>query len=240
MTKYPGPSGQPPPTTVRAPAATASSTKVRTWSRCSALIRGPTLTSGSVPRPTFSAPSRSPSRSANSVATEACTWNRLAATQDSPMLRILATTAPSTARSRSASSNTRNGAFPPSSMDTRSSRAADCSTSFLPTSVDPVNDTLRSRGSAISGPTTRDAEVAGSTLRTPSGSPASAKIPARASMDSGVSWAGLTTMVQPAATAGPILRVPMARGKFHGVMSRHGPTGCFIVSSRPEPPGSRA
>ena len=42
------------------------------------------------------------------------------------------------------------------------------------------------------------------------------------SIDSGVCWAGLTTIVQPAAMAGPILRVPMARGKFHGVMSRHG------------------
>jgi len=29
----------------------------------------------------------------------------------------------------------------------------------------------------------------------------------------------------PAAMAGPILRVPMARGKFQGVMSRQGPTG---------------
>ena len=33
------------------------------------------------------------------------------------------------------------------------------------------------------------------------------------------------TMVQPAAMAGPILRVPIARGKFQGVMSRQGPTG---------------
>ena len=55
------------------------------------------------------------------------------------------------------------------------------------------------------------------------------------SIDSGVSLAGLTTIVQPAATAGPILRVPIASGKFHGVMKTHGPTGCFIVSSRPVP-----
>ena len=38
-------------------------------------------------------------------------------------------------------------------------------------------------------------------------------------MVSGVSWAGLTIMVQPAASAGPILRVPMASGKFHGVIA---------------------
>ena len=57
------------------------------------------------------------------------------------------------------------------------------------------------------------------------------------SIDSGVCWAGLTTIVQPAAIAGPILRVPIASGKFHGVISRHGPTGCFIVSTRPWPFG---
>ena len=38
-------------------------------------------------------------------------------------------------------------------------------------------------------------------------------------MVSGVSWAGLTIIVQPAATAGPILRVPIASGKFHGVIA---------------------
>ena len=34
-------------------------------------------------------------------------------------------------------------------------------------------------------------------------------------------------MVQPAATAGATLRVAMASGKFHGVISRHGPTGLW-------------
>ena len=56
-------------------------------------------------------------------------------------------------------------------------------------------------------------------------------------MVSGVWLAGLTTIVQPAAMAGPILRVPIASGKFHGVIIRHGPTGAFIVSSRVLPSG---
>ncbi len=76
------------------------------------------------------------------------------------------------------------------------------------------------------------------TLSTPSGRPASVRISASASIVSGVCAAGLTTMVQPAAIAGPILRVPIASGKFHGVMNRHGPTGCFIVSSRVAPFGA--
>ena len=57
-------------------------------------------------------------------------------------------------------------------------------------------------------------------------------------MVSGVRPAGLTTIVQPAAMAGAILRVPMASGKFQGVIIRHGPTGCFSVSRRVAPLGA--
>ena len=56
-----------------------------------------------------------------------------------------------------------------------------------------------------------------------------------ASIESGVCLAGLTTIVQPAAIAGPTLRVPMASGKFQGVMKTHGPTGCCMVRTRPAP-----
>ncbi|CAM5670673.1 hypothetical protein SHIRM173S_00994 [Streptomyces hirsutus] len=63
------------------------------------------------------------------------------------------------------------------------------------------------------------------TFTTPAGAPASRRMSTRASMDSGVCLAGLMMMVQPAASAGPILRVPIAMGKFHGVTSRQGPTG---------------
>ena len=77
--------------------------------------------------------------------------NRFAAVQASPMLRILASIAPSTALSRSASPKTRNGALPPSSMDTLSTFWADCSMSFWPTPVEPVKVSFRSRGSAMIG-----------------------------------------------------------------------------------------
>ena len=108
-----------------------------------------------------------------------------------------------------------------------------------PTSVEPVKDSLRERGSAISGPMTRLADDDVTMFSTPAGRPARSRISASASIDSGVCLAGLTTIVHPAATAGPILRVPMAIGKFHGVMSRHGPTGCFMVISRPAPVGAK-
>ena len=37
--------------------------------------------------------------------------------------------------------------------------------------------------------------------------------------------------------AGPILRVPMASGKFHGVIMSTGPTGCRMVIRRVLPSG---
>jgi len=78
------------------------------------------------------------------------------------------------------------------------------------------------------------------TLTTPAGTPTSSRICASASIDNGVSCAGLTTIVHPAAIAGPILRVPIANGKFHGVIISVGPTGCFIVTSRVAPFGATA
>ena len=174
----------------------------------------------------------------NSSAIDSWTWKRLAATQDSPMFRILAMTAWSTALSRSASSNTMYGALPPSSIESLSRVCDACSISSRPTSVEPVNDSLRSRWSWMSGFMTLPVDDEVMIDSTPSGSPASSRISPSASIVSGVALAGLTIIVQPAAMAGPILRVPMAAGKFHGVMSRQGPTGCFIVSRRPAPLGS--
>ena len=55
---------------------------------------------------------------------------------------------------------------------------------------------------------------------------------------SGVSLAGLSTTVQPAARAGPILRVAMAAGKFHGVTRTLTPTGCRTTRMRLAPDGA--
>ncbi len=59
-----------------------------------------------------------------------------------------------------------------------------------------------------------------------------------ASEVSGVSEAGLRIIVQPAAMAGPILRVAMAAGKFHGVMSTETPTGWWMARMRLSPAGA--
>ena len=44
--------------------------------------------------------------------------------------------------------------------------------------------------------------------------------------------AGFSTIVQPAASAGPHLRVIIAAGKFHGVMAAQTPMGCLITTRR--------
>ena len=117
---------------------------------CLALISGPSVDDQSRPLPSVNSLIRLTSFSVNSSRTELATWKRLAAVQASPPLRILASIAPSTAASTSASSNTRNGALPPSSIDSRSSLSDACLASALPTPVEPVKVSLRSRPSSIS------------------------------------------------------------------------------------------
>ena len=106
-----------------------------------------------------------------------------------------------------------------------------CAISFLPISVEPVNVTLRTIGLDVISPPIADAEPV-TTDNTPLGTPARSASTASASADSGVWLAGLTTMVQPAASAGPALRVIIAAGKFHGVIAAQTPIGCFSTMMR--------
>ena len=107
-----------------------------------------------------------------------------------------------------------------------------------PTSVEPVNDSFRTRGSSSIAATTGAGLAVVTTLTTPSGTPASRSSAASASAVSGVSLAGLSTTVQPAARAGPILRVAIAAGKFHGVTSSDTPIG-WCSDEDPVGPGRR-
>ena len=195
------------------------------------------VTPSSVPRPTLMAFTRSATRLANSSATDSCTMKRFAAVQAWPMLRNFASIAPSTALSRSASSKTTNGALPPSSIEVRRMPCAACCMRLRPTSVEPVNESLRRRGSAMIGPETFDEVDVGMTFTTPFGRPTSSSSCANASVVSGVRAGGLMTTVQPAASAGAILRVAIASGKFHGVMKNDGPTGRCETIMRPVPSG---
>ena len=142
------------------------------------------------------------------------------------------------AASRSASSRTRNGALPPSSIEQFTTWSAASLSSTRPTSVEPVKDSLRTRGSCSIAETTAPERRAGSTLTTPAGTPASSRIFAISSAVSGVSEAGFRMTVQPAASAGPILRVAIAAGKFHGVTSTAMPTGCWSTMILLAPEGA--
>src|SRR5271166_3735113 len=143
---------------------------------------------------------------------------RFAQTQVWPILRNFEAIAPSTAASTSASSNTMNGALPPSSSPTFFTVPAAWRMRSLPTSVEPVKPTKRTAGcSHIALPIAGASPV--KRLRTPAGTPARSASSPRARAVSGVSGAGLATAVQPTASAGASLRVIIAAGKFHGVIA---------------------
>ena len=66
------------------------------------------------------------------------------------------------------------------------------------------------------------------TFSTPGGRPASMNAAASRSPIHGVIGDGLKTTVLPAARAGPILRLAMLSGKFHGVITPTTPTGSRV------------
>src|SRR3990172_23871 len=129
--------------------------------------------------------------------------------------------APLTAASMSASAKTMLGDLPPSSSESRLSVPAASRMICLPISVEPVNAILSTRGSRTSaipalppGPVT--------TLKTPSGSPASWQSSANLSAVSGVSDAGFRTTVLPAASAGAIFQDERREGEERGVVGELG------------------
>src|SRR4051812_25912460 len=124
-----------------------------------------------------------------------------------------------------------NGALPPSSSDTFLTVGAHWLISKRPTCVEPVNESFRTMGFDVSSPPIAFGSPV-TTLNTPDGTPARCASTAMASAENGVASAGFTTMVQPAASAGPTLRVIIAAGKFHGVIAAHTPTGSFTTTMR--------
>ena len=128
-----------------------------------------------------------------------------------------------------------NGALPPSSSETFFSVPELSFMISLPTSVEPVTETFRTIGLVQSSLPTVDADEEVSTFSTPFGMPARSASSASASAESGVSFAGLITEVQPTAIAGPTLRVIMAIGKFHGVIAAVTPIGSLRTMMRRPP-----
>jgi hypothetical protein len=123
------------------------------------------------------------------------------------------------------------GALPPNSRPSVFTWSALWRIRTRPISVEPVNVILRIVGlDVISPPMARAFPV--TTLKTPLGTPARCASSAMASAEYGVWLAGFSTMVQPAASAGPALRVIIAFGKFHGVMAPTTPIACLMTTMR--------
>jgi len=70
------------------------------------------------------------------------------------------------------------------------------------------------------------------TLNAPGGKPACSNRAAKASVDAGECSEGLTTIVQPAASAGATFQVISSSGEFHGVIAATTPTGSRLVYTR--------
>ena len=138
--------------------------------------------------------------------------------------------------SRSASANTTLADFPPSSSVTRFTWSAHPAMICFPTTVDPVKTTLRTAGCVTNRcPTT--VPLPGTTSNTPGGKPASsASSPNRIAVN-GVSSAGFSTTVLPAASAGAKPQPAMGIGKFHGTITPTTPSGSWMVISMPPATG---
>src|SRR3546814_12537261 len=109
--------------------------------------------------------------------------------------------------------------LPPSSRNTRFSVSAPLAMIFLPTAVEPVNDTRSTRGSLVNiSPAVTGSELV-TMLSTPLGRPASIASSPKIAPIAGVSGAGLSPTVQPARRAATTLPTLMYSDTFHGVIA---------------------
>src|SRR6187455_1701833 len=161
---------------------------------------------------------------------DASTSNREPAEHISPWLKKMAYAAAVAALSRSGQSAiTMLGDLPPHSSDTflRFDCAAYCIT-VLPVAVDPVKvmqSTPIDNASALPAVWPKP----GTTLNTPSGSPASIASSATRSAVSGDFSDGLSTRELPLASTGPIFQLAISKGKFHGTMAPTTPMGSRVI-----------
>src|SRR6185437_12437597 len=136
-------------------------------------------------------------------------------------------TTASSARSRSASSNTITGFLPPSSKCTRFKVGAPCAMIADPVALSPTKPIALIAGCSVKALPASSPKPC-TVLSTPSGIPASFTSLASRSAVTGDHSAGLCTTVQPAASAGAIFQVESMNGVFHGVITPTGPIGTRV------------
>ena len=198
-------------------------TKPSTLTKWGRLIRQDMLVASSRGSPWTIFCARSSTACWKRSAMESSTRIRNAPRQTCPELSNCST-ARLTARSKSASANTTSGDFPPSSNDSGTILAAAARAITPAVGTDPVNDSRRMPGWAVSG-APASVPVPWTTLNTPSGRPASLVMSASSEAVSGAHSGGFATTVFPEASAGPIRQVASISGAFHGVMIAATPAG---------------
>ena len=135
-----------------------------------------------------------------------------------------------TATSRSASSNTTNGFFPPISNWNFAIRDRQAVAIFWPVPTEPVKLMASTRESSSStAPTSEPRPM--TRLKTPLGKPARIRMSASAHADPGTSSAGFITTVLPKANAGANFQAGIAMGKFQGVIKPTTPTASRVTST---------
>ena len=141
--------------------------------------------------------------------------------------------APSTARSRSASDMTTSGFLPPSSRHGVCRCRPASSPMRRPTWLEPVNPILSTTpsSSARSKPANVCSPSASTRLHTPSGTPACNSSWVNASAVAGVYSAGFHTTALPHTSAGTMYQEGTATGKFPAVTIAATPTGVRNVNS---------
>src|SRR5713226_9522641 len=136
-------------------------------------------------------------------------------------------TTASSARSRSASSNTITGFLPPSSKCTRFRLGAPCAMIAEPVALSPTKPIALIAGCSVRA-LPASSPMPCTVFSTPSGTPACLTSFASRSAVTGDHSAGLWTTVQPAASAGAIFQVESIKGVFHGVITPTGPIGTRV------------
>ena len=106
---------------------------------------------------------------------------------------------------------------------------ADCATS-LPVGTEPVNAIRSTPGWAVSA-APASSPIPCTTLKAPSGSPASCAMSASIEAVSGAHSGGFRITAFPAARAGATRQVASIRGAFHGVITTVTPLGSHATRS---------
>lgn len=187
------------------PSSTARRRYASTRSRWRAEMIGPQMVSGS-----SGSPAGRPRR-VRAVASTASSYlsrgtsSRVVSAQPCPAWVLTVNAAIAHAPARSASSSTMKADLPPNSRNTFLSVWAAAVMTALPVSVEPVKDTRSTRGS-VDSCAPREWSLDVTMLTTPGGKSVSCAISVPTSAaHQGVSGAGLSTTVFPAASAGPSL-----------------------------------